>query len=110
MLNPTPTGSPSIGALGHFDPLIRYVALRLKREHPGWGLPMLRLHMQQRPSLQGMALPKNSTLWRYPHQFGKPYKGQIVKVRFASATPEFRGSLADGKVVALLTLLDRSTA
>jgi transposase InsO family protein len=69
-LNPAPKGPPSVGALGHFDPLVKYVALRLKREHPGWGLPMLRLHMQRRPSLQGLVLPKNTTLWSYLHQFG----------------------------------------
>jgi len=69
-LNPAPKGPPHRGALGRFDPKVKYVVLRLKREHPGWGLPILRLHMQRRPSLKGIALPQNTALWSYLHHFG----------------------------------------
>ena len=69
-LTPAAKGPGWCGALGRFDPMVKYVVLRLKREHPGWGLPMLRLHMQRRPSLAGLALPQNTALWSYLHQFG----------------------------------------
>ena len=64
-LTPAAKGPGRCGALGRFDPMVKYVVLRLKREHPGWGLPMLRLHMQRRPSLAGLALPQNTALWSY---------------------------------------------
>jgi hypothetical protein len=70
-LVPTRMGPPEVGVLGRFGPMVKHVALHLKREHPGWGMPMLRLHMQRRPSLQGLALPKNTALWTYLHQFGR---------------------------------------
>ena len=69
-LEPTTQGPPRVGPLGRFDPLVKYAALRLKREHPAWGLDMLRLHMGRRPSLQGLRLPNNTALWSYLHQFG----------------------------------------
>jgi hypothetical protein len=69
-LGPKPRGPPTIGPLGRFDPLVKYVALRLKREHPAWGPEMLRLHMSRRPSLEGKRLPKNTALWSYLQQFG----------------------------------------
>jgi hypothetical protein len=69
-IGPRPKGPPAVGPLGRFDPLVKYVALRLKREHPAWGPDMLRLHMSRRPSLQGHRLPKNTALWSYLHQFG----------------------------------------
>lgn len=69
-LEPAAQGPPRIGPLGRFPPRIKYVALRLKREHPTWGPPLLRLHMQRRESLQGLPLPHNTALWSYLHQFG----------------------------------------
>ena len=69
-LEPKPKGPPTVGPLGRFAPLVKYVALRLKREHPAWGPEMLRLHMSRRPSLKGWRLPKNTVLWNYLHQFG----------------------------------------
>lgn len=69
-LGPVSKGPPAVGTLGRFDPLVKYVALRLKREHPAWGTPVLRLHMQRRPSLQGYRIPKDVALWSYLHQFG----------------------------------------
>ena len=69
-LQPKPKGPSKVGPMGRFDPIVKYVALRLKREHPAWGPDMLRLHMSRRPSLQGVRLPKNTALWSYLHQFG----------------------------------------
>jgi hypothetical protein len=69
-LEPRAQGPPAVGPLGRFDPLVKYVALRLKWEHPAWGAEVLRLHMRRRPSLQGLPLPQNTALWSYLHQFG----------------------------------------
>ena len=69
-LEPKPKGPPTIGPLGRFDPMVKYVAMRLKRARPAWGPEMLRLHMSRRPSLKGKRLPKNTALWSYLHQFG----------------------------------------
>ena len=69
-LEPKAKGPPTVGPLGRFDPVVKYVALRLKREHPAWGTPMLRLHMRRRPSLQGRRIPKDTALWSYLRQFG----------------------------------------
>ncbi len=56
-------------ALRHFHPLVKYVLLKLKRQHPGWGLDKLRLALQRRPSLGGQRLPARSTLHTYLRQF-----------------------------------------
>ena len=69
-LEPKRKGPPLVGPLGRFDPLVKYVALRLKREHPAWGPEILRLHLRRRPSIQELELPKNTALWSYFHQFG----------------------------------------
>ena len=91
-LAPTPKGPPQRGALGRFDPRVKYVALRLKREHPGCGLPILRLHMQRRPSLAGIALPKNTVLWSYLHQFGSRL---LTPRRLPTQRPESRAVRAE---------------
>lgn len=69
-IEPKAMGPPQVGALGHYDPMVKYVALRLKRKHPRWGMSVLRLHMQRRPSLQGLRIPGETALWNYVHQFG----------------------------------------
>jgi len=66
---PKPAGPPPTGPLSEFDPLVKYVALRLKREHPAWGMDMLLLHMSRRPSLASKTLPKRTALWSYLHRF-----------------------------------------
>jgi len=60
-------------ALAAFAPQVRYVALRLKRQHPGWGPDVLLLQMSRRPSLAGLRLPKRSTLAAYL----QPYLGRL---------------------------------
>lgn len=55
--------------LSRFHPLVRYVLLKLKRQHPGWGLDKLRLELQRRPSLQAGRLPKRSSLHSYLRRF-----------------------------------------
>ena len=51
--------------LSGFDPMVKYVALRLKREHPAWGLDVLLLHMGRRRSLAGESLPGRTALYNY---------------------------------------------
>jgi transposase len=68
-LVPGAKGRPASGALSTFDPEIKYVALRLKRQHPAWGLDVLRLEMSRRASLQGKQLPRRSTLYSYLRTF-----------------------------------------
>ena len=70
-LEPKPPGPPQVGILGRFSPLAKYVALRLKRQHPGWGVDKLLLEMSRRPSLEGQRLPKRSALASYLSQFGE---------------------------------------
>lgn len=68
-LVPKTPGPPARGPLSSFDPLLKYVALRLKKEHPAWGLDVLLLHMSRRSSLRGMTLPSRTALYNYlrPH-------------------------------------------
>lgn len=55
--------------MSRFHPLVKYVALKLKRGHPGWGADMVLLHMSRRESLKGLKLPKRSLLYKYFKQF-----------------------------------------
>lgn len=64
-------GRPATGALSTFDPLVRYVALRLKLERPGAGPDVILADMAIRPSLRGMGLPSSSSLGVYFSQFGE---------------------------------------
>ena len=57
------------GLLGRFHPLVRYVILKLRLEHPGWGPTPLRLGLQKRASLAPYALPSRAQIGRYLHQF-----------------------------------------
>lgn len=63
-------GRPAIGPMGKTDPRVRYVALRLKRQHPTWGAAYILKKMGDRPSLRGLFLPDATTLWRYWRSFG----------------------------------------
>ena len=68
-LEPKPVGRYPTGRLSKFDPLVKYVVLHLKREHPGWGLDLIRLELQRRPSLKGRTLPGRTAIWNYIHAF-----------------------------------------
>jgi len=63
-------GRPATGSLSDFDPLVRYVALRLKRQHPTWGAAYVVKKMSERPSLKDKTLPEATTVWRYWRSFG----------------------------------------
>jgi transposase InsO family protein len=60
---------PAPGLLQRFDPLVRFVVLKLRLQHPGWGPAALRLGLQKRPSLAHLSLPSPSQIGRYLHQF-----------------------------------------
>ena len=63
-------GRPRTGPLSGFDPLIRYIALRLKRQHPKWGAEYVVKKLGENPALQGQKLPAAATIWRYWRSFG----------------------------------------
>lgn len=63
-------GRPAIGPMAGFDPLIRYVALRLKRQHMTWGAAYIVKKMTEHPLLHDKKLPNATTVWRYWRSFG----------------------------------------
>lgn len=67
----TAIGRPAAGPLADAHPLVRYLALRLKRKHPAWGAVYIVQQMRKSPRLQGMRLPHPSTVWRYWRTFGE---------------------------------------
>jgi hypothetical protein len=67
---PKPKRPPHLGRLSNFAPRLKYVLLRLKCLHPGWGVNLLLLEAQRRPSLAGLRLPKRSTVAAYLAHFG----------------------------------------
>ena len=67
---PKPKRPPHLGRLGNFAPRIKYVLLRLKCLHPGWGVNLLLLEAQRRASLAGLRLPERSTVAAYLAHFG----------------------------------------
>ena len=66
----TTLGRPASGPLSSFDPLVRYVALRLKLEHKTWGAAYVVKKMGERPPLKGKRLPDPTAVWRYWRSFG----------------------------------------
>lgn len=63
-------GRPVTGSLADSHPLVRYVALRLKRQHPTWGAAYIVQKMQAHPSLRAQPLPHPVSVWRYWRVFG----------------------------------------
>ena len=63
-------GRPPSGPMADFDPLVRYVALRLKRQHLTWGAAYVVKKMREHPLLKDKKLPEATTLWRYWRNFG----------------------------------------
>jgi len=66
----TTFGRPATGPMSEFDPLVRYVALRLKHQHKTWGAAYVVKKMGEHPSLKGKKLPSPTTVWRYWRSFG----------------------------------------
>jgi hypothetical protein len=67
----TTFGRPATGPMSGFDPLVRYVALRLKCQHRTWGAAYVVKKMGERPSLKGKELPDPTTVWRYWRRFDR---------------------------------------
>jgi hypothetical protein len=66
-----PLGRPATGPLSTFDPLVRYVALRLKLAHRKHGPDIILADMRLRPASKGLLLPSPAVLGRYFQQFGE---------------------------------------
>lgn len=109
---------PAPGLLQRFDPLVRYVLLKLRLQHPRWGPSRLLWGMRKRPSLAQLRLPHPSQIGRYLHQFErfrrKPrpqpkrerpeppqYTSQRWQIDFKLGIP-----LRDGSLVNLFTACD----
>lgn len=57
------------GLLRHFGSRVRYVILRLRLRHPGWGPTRIRFALTHHPGLRGMRLPSCTQIGRYLHQW-----------------------------------------
>jgi transposase len=67
----TTFGRPNSPPMSKLDPLVRYVALRLKRQHKTWGADYVVKKLGERSSLKGKKLPSAPTVWRYWRTFGE---------------------------------------
>lgn len=63
-------GRPVTGPLAQWPPLVRYLALRLKHQHPTWGAGYIVHRMQTHPALHDRPLPGSVSVWRYWRTFG----------------------------------------
>lgn len=59
------------GKLSRFDPKVGYCVLKLRLKHPGWGPNRILMRLRKRSSLDGLALPSESSIGRYLHQWEK---------------------------------------
>ncbi len=106
------------GLLHRFDPMVKYVILRLKLKHKRWGPNRIRFHLKKRPSLTGLRLPSEAQLGRYLHQWARfrrqprpagsrqrPHAPTRVHQRWEI---DFKMGIAlqDGTLVNLYTLVD----
>ena len=62
-------GKPANGPMSSFPCSVRFVCLRLKKQHPGWGADVVRLRLAQRLDLAEADLPCSSTIEKYWMQF-----------------------------------------
>jgi hypothetical protein len=89
-LRPEPAKNTAAGALSRFDPAVKYVALRLKCEHPKWGPDVLLLEMGRRTSLKGKKLPGRSALAAYLKPYLPRLTGERAAVKRRAATKIWR--------------------
>lgn len=94
-LQPRRPGRPRCGILSTFHPVVRFAALRVKREHPAWGPAVVLDELRQRPSTRQQPLPQGAQLAAYFHQFGarliQPRRHLQLPPPLPSATPENAG-------------------
>lgn len=69
-LRPKQAGRKLRGPLSTFDPIVRFAALRIKRQHLAWGPAVVLDELRQRPSTRHKRLPRVSQLAAYFQQFG----------------------------------------
>jgi hypothetical protein len=67
----TRLGRPRRGPLAGAPDLVRYLALRLKRQHPTWGAAYVVKKLREHPALAGQGVPDPTSLWRYWRGFGQ---------------------------------------
>lgn len=111
-------GHKTAGLLSRFDPLVRYVILRLRLKHPHWGPNRIRAQLKKRPSLLGCRLPCEAQIGRYLHQWRRFWRKPAKKPAHPPVdTPtrvhqrwqmDFKVQirLKDGQRVSLFTLRD----
>ncbi len=80
-LQPRARRRPTRGALSSFDPLVRYVVLRLKCAHPHWGPDVIRLELTRRPSLRDKAVPSRSAIARYVQPYLARLRARKARVK-----------------------------
>jgi hypothetical protein len=66
----TRLGRPATGPMAGVNPLVHYLALRLKLKHPTWGAAYVVKKMSEHPALKDKKLPGATTVWRYWRSFG----------------------------------------
>jgi len=64
-------GRPVRGPLGTCDLRLRYLVLRLKRQHPKWGAAYVRKKLAEDPRFRGVEIPSAWSIWRYWRSFGE---------------------------------------
>lgn len=67
---PRRPGPARKGLLSHFDAIVRFAALRVKRKHRAWGPAVVVDELRQRPSTCHLCLPSVSQLAAHFAQFG----------------------------------------
>jgi transposase InsO family protein len=115
----SPTSGRPPGLLNSFAPIVRYVILRLRLAHPRWGPSRLRYHLRRRPTLAGLRLPSETSIWRYLRQWPKlahrPKPPHPPSARPPSVTTvhecwqldfKLEIAVADGQLVNLHTVRD----
>lgn len=73
--------------LHHFIPLMRYVILRVRLQHPGWGRDRIQVALAQHPALKGKRLPSAVQIGRYLHQWPRFRRGPAPKRPTARPAP-----------------------
>jgi len=101
-LRPLKRGRPATGAMSTFDPIVRYVALKLKRQRPRAGPDVILADMAIRPSLQGHQLPSSSSLGAYFSSFGE----RLITPRRHTQLPKQSSVLAAVRAVHECWMLD----
>ena len=102
------------------DPLIKYIVLKLKKKHPGWGAEYVLKKLMEHQVLKATKLPSSMTLWRYWRSFGErlfrqrdPAKSEIQPSEIPHGVWQMDAkeqiALADGSEVSWLALSDEKS-